>query len=299
MWPGTRSSAIGCAASSVSGTGTRDCPPARPFQLPSIRSRGFLADYTAKAGTRYVFRIVPLFGTVKNPKLADAAAVTLNVTTEIEGDQPTGAADHHVRHDVFFNRGVIGSQAYAREFGNRTPDAQNPRSEEMKWLSRGLFEALVRFIGLARDGMGLRAAFYEFRYLPVANAFAKAIEAGADVKIVYDAESDYKADNETTISTAGLDGDHAVVPRTVTEGIRHNKFIVLLKGDKPVASGPGRRMFPPAASSVTRMSVTSHGTKSSPRNTSTIGGGLRTTSRRRNCAPRTKRQRPRLPESHR
>ena len=54
---------------------------------------GFLwADYTAKAGTRYVFRIVPLFGTVKIPKLDDAAAVTLDVTTEIEGDQPTGAA---------------------------------------------------------------------------------------------------------------------------------------------------------------------------------------------------------------
>ena len=44
---------------------------------------------------------------------------------------------------------MIGSQAYAREFGNREPDAENPRSKEMKWLSRGLFEALVRFIGLA------------------------------------------------------------------------------------------------------------------------------------------------------
>ena len=134
---------------------------------------------------------------------------------------------------------MIGSQAYAREFGNREPDAENPRSKEMKWLSRGLFEALVRFIGLAGDGMGLRAALYEFRYQPVANAFAKAIEAGADVKIVYDAESDYKAENEATIETAGLDDYHAVIPRTVTEGIRHNKFIVLLKGDKPVAVWTG------------------------------------------------------------
>ena len=53
---------------------------------------------------------------------------------------------------------MIGSQAYAREFGNREPDAENPRSKEMRWLSRGLFEALVRFIGLAGDGMALRAA---------------------------------------------------------------------------------------------------------------------------------------------
>ena len=53
--------------------------------------------------------------------------------------------------------------------------------------------------------MGLRAALYEFHYQPVANAFAKAIEAGADVKIVYDAESEYKVDNQATIATARLD----------------------------------------------------------------------------------------------
>ena len=98
--------------------------------------------------------------------------MTLNVTAEIEGDKPAGPADDSIRHDVFFNRGVIGSQAYAREFGNKEPDAENPRSEEMKWLSRGLFEALIRFIGW-QDGMGLRAALYEFHYQPVANAFAK------------------------------------------------------------------------------------------------------------------------------
>ncbi len=215
-------------------------PPGTPVSTAEHPIQSFLwADYTAKAGTRYLFRIVPVYGTVKNPKLDDAAAVTLDVTAEMEGDQPLDGADDSIRHDVFFNRGVIGSQAYAREFGNREPDAENPRSKEMKWLSRGLFEALVRFIGLAGDGMGLRAALYEFHYQPVANAFAKAIEAGADVKIVYDAESDYKVDNEATIKTAGLDDYDAVIPRTVTEGIRHNKFIVLLKGDKPVAVWTG------------------------------------------------------------
>jgi hypothetical protein len=91
----------------------------------------------------------------------------------------------------------------------------------------------VRFIGLAGDGMALRAALYEFHYQPVANAFAKAIEAGADVKIVYDAESNYKVENEATIKTARLDDNDAVIPRTVTEGIRHNKFIVLLNGSTP------------------------------------------------------------------
>lgn len=139
-------------------------PPGTPVSTAEHPIQSFLwADYTAKAGTRYLFRIVPLSGTVKNPKLDDPAAVTLDVTAEKESDQPLDG-DDSIRHDVFFNRGVIGSQAYAREFGDREPDAEDPRSEEMKWLSRGLFEALLQFIGLAGDGMGLRAALYEFHY---------------------------------------------------------------------------------------------------------------------------------------
>ncbi|WP_341678470.1 phospholipase D-like domain-containing protein [Niveibacterium sp. SC-1] len=215
-------------------------PAGTPVSTAEHPVQSFLwADYTAKAGTRYRFRIVPVFGKVKNPKLDEAAAVTLDVVAEIEGDRPSDAADTRPRHDVFFNRGVIGSQAYAREFGNRVPDADNPRAPEMKWLSRGLFEALTRFIGLAGDGMGLRAALYEFHYQPVTNAFAKALEAGADVKIVYDAQSSYKADNEASIHLARLDENHAVIPRTVSEGIRHNKFIVLLEGEQPVAVWTG------------------------------------------------------------
>lgn len=215
-------------------------PPGTPVSTAEHPIQSFLwADYTAKAGTRYDYRIVPVYGGIKNPSLDDGAAVLLRVAAEHVGDQPADGGDAAPRHDVFFNRGVIGSQAYAREFGNRAPDADDPRAREMKWLSRGLFEALVGFIGLAKDGMALRAALYEFHYAPVANAFLKAIEAGADVKIVYDAESSYKKENEATIRTAGLDNFGAAVPRTVTEGIRHNKFIVLLEGDKPVAVWTG------------------------------------------------------------
>lgn len=208
-------------------------PPGTPVSTDKHPIQSFLwADYTAKAGTRYLFRIVPVYGTAKNLQLDEAASVTLDVTAEVE-------TEDGVSHSVFFNRGVIGSQAYAREFGNRKPDAENPRSKAMKWLSRGLFEALLQFIGQAKDGMGLRAALYEFHYQPVANAFAKAIEAGADVKIVYDAESHYKADNEATIRSAGLHDYDAVIPRTVSEGIRHNKFIVLLEGGSPIAVWTG------------------------------------------------------------
>ncbi len=193
------------------------------------------ADYTAKAGHRYRYRIVPTYGTPKLLRHDDDGAIEIEVATE-----PEAGDDGTRRHDVYFNRGVIGSQAYARDMHNAEPNADDPTSREMVWLSRGLFEALLAFIAHAKDERyALRAAVYEFHYQPVANAFARAIEAGADVKIVYDAESSYKTENLATLQRAGLDSVGAAIPRTVTEGIRHNKFIVLLEDGAPVAVWTG------------------------------------------------------------
>jgi phosphatidylserine/phosphatidylglycerophosphate/cardiolipin synthase-like enzyme len=219
-------------------------PPGTPVSTADHPIQTFQwADYTAKAGTRYLYRVVPVYGTAKNTRLDEAAAAVVDITAESEIG-PIAEAQG-ARHDIFFNRSVIGSQAYAREFGNSEPDADRPQSAQMRWLSRGLFEALTGFIGLAVDGMKLRAAFYEFHYLPVANAFMKAIEAGADVKVVFDDESTYKAGNRATIETAGLDQYNAVIGRTVTEGIRHNKFIVLLDGEQPIAVWTGSTNISP------------------------------------------------------
>lgn len=193
-------------------------------------------DYGVEPGTRYRYRVVPVFGQPKLLQLDSRRATGVDVRTEPEGPA-AGAAPSH---DVYFNRGVIGSQAYARRFGNAAPQPDEPHSPEMTWLSRGLYEALLAFIGRARgERFALRGAFYEFRYRPVARALRAAIESGADVRIVYDAESSYKAENEATVRAAGLDDFNAVIPRTVTEGIRHNKFLVLLDGGQPVAVWTG------------------------------------------------------------
>lgn len=197
-------------------------------------------DYTAKAGHKYSYRIVPVLGQPKLIRLDEQAALVVDVETEPEILVNPAEAPDRCSHDIYFNRGVIGSQAYARRFGNAAPDPNRPESDEMRWLSRGLFEALMQFIALAKDERyALRAALYEFHYQPVANAFARAVEAGADVKIVYDAESDYAAENRETIVRARLNEGDAVIPRTVTEGIRHNKFVVLLQDGHPIAVWTG------------------------------------------------------------
>jgi phosphatidylserine/phosphatidylglycerophosphate/cardiolipin synthase-like enzyme len=219
----------------------RGLPPGTPVPTSDHPIQSFQwADYTALASKTYTYRIVPVYGVPKNLILDEASAVSLDVSTEIEYLLDPHLDNDTARHDVYFNRGVIGSQAFARRFENAEPDPSAPQSEPMVWLSRGLFEALIKFIGLAKDHrFSLRAAFYEFHYQPVANAFVKAVEAGADVNIVYDAESTYKEGNEETIGNAGLDQSDAVTPRTVSEGIRHNKFVVLIEDEKPVAVWTG------------------------------------------------------------
>jgi phosphatidylserine/phosphatidylglycerophosphate/cardiolipin synthase-like enzyme len=195
------------------------------------------ADYTPKPGTHYKYTVTPLDGTPKNLQPRLAAASSVDITTEAE-EGAVGVSG--IRHDVYFNRGVIGSQHYARKFENAVPDTTNPQSQEMKWLSRGLFEGLLKFIAQAKDEhFALRCAFYEFHYLPVAHALRAAVEAGADVKIIYDAESSYKVENITTLQAADLFHNDIQKPRTVTEGIRHNKFIVLLQDTRPIAVWTG------------------------------------------------------------
>ena len=122
-------------------------------------------------------------------------------------------------------------------FGKTAPDEEAPESDQMKWLSRGLFEALTTFIGRASGpSYKLRAMLYEFRYLPIAKAFGDARKAHADVAIRYEAD-EYKAKNEKVIKAAGIKS--ICKPQKSRSGIRHNKFIVLVHNNRPVAVWTG------------------------------------------------------------
>jgi phosphatidylserine/phosphatidylglycerophosphate/cardiolipin synthase-like enzyme len=185
-------------------------------------------DYSVKPSTRYRYRIVPATGAPKNLTLRDDVAAAVEIETEpLYGDV----------HSIFFNRGVAGSQAYARQFPDPTPKTTDPHSPQLVWLSRGLYEALVEFIGRAKDGSyGLRAALYEFHYTPVGNAFRDALKRGVDVKVLYD-EPNYGGENKKMINHCGL--SNVCAPRKSGGAQKHNKFIVLLKNGEPEAVWTG------------------------------------------------------------
>jgi hypothetical protein len=197
-------------------------------------------DYTAKPATTYRYRVVPVYGKPKLLQLDDASATTVEITTEAEEGGADNGNANTARHDVYFNRGAAGSQAYARKFGKIKPDETQPNSEQMQWLSRGLFEALRGFIhraaGADARDYKLRAMLYEFEYLPVGEAFRDAWQAGADVDIRYEAQS-YKEENEHMIAEARIEA--ICHPQKSRRGIRHNKFIVLIRNEQPVAVWTG------------------------------------------------------------
>src|SRR4051794_37205264 len=103
-------------------------------------------DFTAKPDRAYTYRFHPLKG---RPKKLDrrTAALTIDVRTE-------PLIDQNAEHDVFFNRGVASSQAYQRKFGSTPIDKLDPvkREQALRWLSRDLGTALVRFIDSCTQG---------------------------------------------------------------------------------------------------------------------------------------------------
>jgi phosphatidylserine/phosphatidylglycerophosphate/cardiolipin synthase-like enzyme len=196
-------------------------------------------DYTVKPGQQYTFRVSSRYGT--SGALQTHDTVELDVTTE---------SVSHGEHAVYFNRGAATSQAFATKFPDQL--GKKPEGAALTWLSRGLEEAIVAFIGQADGaGWGLRASIYELQYLPVLQAFGKAHAAGADVQIVYDdidngtpakegkpAEpSEPATKNLAAIEAAGIGA--ICKPRQHSNYIAHNKFIVLLKDGQPVQVASG------------------------------------------------------------
>ena len=199
-------------------------------------------DFTARPGRAYKYFFHPLKGTPKNLDRG-ARPISIEVRTE--------PLFSKLAHDVFFNRGVASSQAYARQFGNQKPDKLEPekRKKALEWLSRSLDEALLKFIADARKNDALLCCFYEFRYRPVADALRKALDRGVDVRLIIDAKvnesTDAKGvhhpsfpreDNLEMIEAARLPKGNVILREAKPNDIQHNKFMVLLKGKTRVPS---------------------------------------------------------------
>lgn len=183
------------------------------------------ADYSAKPGYKYKFRVIPMYGAPG--ALTEKAATTITVSTE-----PLVGA----KHEVHFNRGAIASQAFAKRFPGMTLDQAG--APAYAWLARDLLPALLRFIAKAKDSSySLNAAIYEMKWPEVLAAFKAAKRVGANVKIIYHGKDDETgAANDVEIAKAQIQS--LCFPRANAK-LMHNKFMVLSKNGKPMSVWTG------------------------------------------------------------
>ncbi|MGE3802658.1 MAG: phospholipase D-like domain-containing protein [Candidatus Kapaibacterium sp.] len=189
------------------------------------------ADYSAKPGYRYRYRVVPMYG--KPGALTEGSATTITIGTEpLVGN----------KHAVHFNRSAIASQAFTKRFPGMTLDQAGKPAYE--WLARDLVPSLLNFIASAKDSTySLNAAIYELNqpdktpWADILGAFREAKQAKAKVKIVYHGLDDHTGKaNVKAITKARIKG--ISFPRTNAK-LMHNKFIVLSKDGKPISVWTG------------------------------------------------------------
>ena len=203
--------------------------------VPSIEHpfQGFQwADYTAKPQHEYTYTVVPLAGSPG--ALTRRRAVSVEVETEPELGAP---------HSVFFNRGAVAAQEYARRFQDKEPSQfADPadRDAAYRWLSRGLFEAFKAFVARADGGdYELHAALYEFNWPEALAAFRSAADSGAKVEVLFhNVKPDESTERKNRAAIAAAKIKRLCTPRT-TGNLMHNKFVVLSRKGTPVAVWTG------------------------------------------------------------
>ena len=197
--------------------------PGETFSTLHQPIQGFQwADYSAKPGTTYTYTVVALYG--------DPADLTQRITVDVEisTEPEVGAV-----HSAFFNRGSVATQEYARRFRNQPPNVAGPGAYE--WLSRGLLEAFVAFLGRAGAGWEIHGACYEFQWPEALAPVRSAHQRGAKVHVIFD-DMGPGALNEAAIGAAHI---RSLCRGRVRGKLMHDKFFVLSEHGTPKAVWTG------------------------------------------------------------
>lgn len=168
-------------------------------------------------GASFSYRIVPVTGAPASLTLVDAEAATVQLTVpEIEEN---GIAS-------YFNRAVVSSQAFTKEFPVVDTDDQKRAAEA--WLANGLEQAVPVFLNRSA-GRDISGAIY---HLTDPNWIIPALESFAgQLSLVYNQTTkDHVSDAaiQTLISSGKPEANFSA--RTHAN-IMHNKFLVRLGGN--------------------------------------------------------------------
>jgi len=179
-----------------------------PFQ------KMYWADYTVREGVTYTYDVIPVYGTPPSAlQLDETKALSLVITTE-SGMSPAAAT-----HTLQFNRAVVSSQAYTRNFGLAAPSSD---SRILQWLARGLDVTILSFIAEAENNpqTRLEVAAYHLNHPDIIAALGR---VGSRATVVLDPEPNSNLEAKLALALAGVNLSF----RENVPNISHNKFIVL------------------------------------------------------------------------
>jgi len=177
---------------------------------------------TKDRGKTFDYRITPVVGTPASLQLLDgqAAMLTVPIPNLEEGGVGT-----------YFNRAVMSSQAFARQF---------PQLETLKqirasfaWLANGLEAAVPSFLDRAqKDGHEVAGAIYHFNddvwLIPAFSGFKKGALA-----LAYNSRPDDKESDEAIGELVAAGHPAQNFKKRTKANISHNKFLVARKGVQP------------------------------------------------------------------
>jgi len=179
---------------------------------------------TEDRGTTFTYEVYPVKGTPENLVLVNEAMATIDCKIPQIEEQRIG---------TYFNRAVVSSQAFAREFGHITTKEQY--DEALAWLSNGMNEAVQNFIKESK-GFQLAGAAYHLTDNEWVIPEFQDFDDPASFIYFYKAPSasgKSPGDNANQPTLAALQKKKNITfyERTKTS-IMHDKFMVRTKGDE-------------------------------------------------------------------
>jgi phosphatidylserine/phosphatidylglycerophosphate/cardiolipin synthase-like enzyme len=205
-----------------------DGPAAEGHDLPSARApiQKFLwwdaRIDTEDRGNTFTYHITPVVGSPHQLQLLDAQTFSLQVPVPALAQGGVG---------TYFNRAVMSSQAFVRQFPDLETLADLRRA--FAWLANGLESAVPGFLAKAeQDGLTVSGAIYHFNddvwLIPAFSDFKK-----GDLSLAYNSTSgDTESDDAIDLLVQAGHPAANFEKRTKAD-ISHNKFLVGKEGGAP------------------------------------------------------------------
>jgi PLD-like domain len=178
---------------------------------------------TEDRGKSFTYTVYPVAGSESHYGLVEDAAIDVVCKIPMVEEQGIG---------TYFNRAVVSSQAFAREFGHMTTHADYEKA--LAWLSNGMNTAIQNFLTKASTKQLAGAAYHLTDNEWTVPALQKRSKPTSFIYFFKKADSKGKNGdnaNAATIKTLKPNKSIKFYIRTRTS-IMHDKYMVRTKGDK-------------------------------------------------------------------